>query len=174
MKGLIDQVVTTAAGLGLLGVGYLLWFITGVVNAGFNTKTWSWKRTAQDIAKALVMALAILGLVFLANGLDWYANLLGFNITELMDGVSLVTMLGGIILGCVNYYGKAVRNAFNFFRLELGGLTPEGDQDYHAISTAVLSVFNADDMPNEEDATKAAKAIDDEADNRELTEEEGE
>lgn len=133
---MIDQLIVTLVGLGLLGGGYLLWLLTGIVNAAINTKTWSWKKTISDISKALVMAVVILGLVALSNGMDWYAGLLGFNISEFTDGLSIVTMLGGIVAGIATYYGRAMKNALNFFKLK-DDVKPVGEQNYNQIANDV-------------------------------------
>lgn len=114
---MFNQLLTTLVGLGLLAGGYVLWLITGIVNAAFNTKKWSWRKTFTDIAKAGLMGVVILGLVVLSNGMEWYAGLLGFDITSLTDGMSTVTMLGGIMAGIAVYYGRAMKNALNFFKL---------------------------------------------------------
>lgn len=114
---MLDQLLITVTGLGLLAGSYVLWLITGIVNAAFNTKEWSWKKMAIDAAKALLMAVVILGLVTLSSGLDWYAGLLGFDITAFTDGVSMVTMLGGITAGIATYYSRAMKNALAFYKL---------------------------------------------------------
>lgn len=118
---MLSHLYITLIGEGLLAGGYVLWLITGIVNAAFNTKQWSWKKTFTDIAKAIVMAAVILGLVALSDGMEWYASLLGFEIASLTDGMSTVTMLGGITAGIVVYYGRAMKNALAFFNLPNSG-----------------------------------------------------
>lgn len=142
MEEMINQLITTAEGLGLLAIGYLLWFLTGVVNSKFNTHQWSWKKTRVDIAKAVTMGAVMLGLVFLANGLDWYAGSLGFDISQLMDNCSVAVMTGGIILGCVNYYGKAVLNSTRFFKLKLGELATPEQVNYSAVAEPTKQVIS--------------------------------
>lgn len=139
MGSLVDELVTTAVGLGMLAGGYLLWLLTGIVNAAVNTKTWSWKKTIADFSKALLMAVVILGLVALSNGLDWYAGLLGFDFSEFTNGLSTVAMIGGIIAGIATYYGKAAKNALNFFKLDTSAAKIEGKEtDFHAIAEATI------------------------------------
>lgn len=118
---MLEQLLITAIGLGLLAGSYVLWLVTGIANAAINTKSWSWHKTMTDITKALLMALAILGLVALSDGLEWYAGLLGFDISAFTDGVSTVTMLGGIAAGTAMYYGRAVKNAIALFKLPSEG-----------------------------------------------------
>lgn len=133
---MIDQLIVTLVGLGLLGGGYLLWLLTGIINAVVNTKLWSWKKTITDLAKALLMGVVILGLVALSNGIDWYAGLLGFDVAQFTDGMSTVVMLGGIIAGIATYYGRAMKNAMNFFNLSTE-VKPVGEQNYEQIASDV-------------------------------------
>lgn len=133
---MIDQLIVTLVGLGLLGGGYLLWLLTGIVNAVVNTKQWSWRKTATDVAKALLMGVVILGLVALSNGIDWYAGLLGFDVSAFTDGMSTVVMLGGIVAGIATYYGRAMKNAMNFFKLPTE-VKPVGEQNYKQIANDV-------------------------------------
>lgn len=130
---MIDQIITTIVGLGLLAGGYGLWLLTGIVNAAVNTKTWSWKKTGLDISKALLMGAVIIGLVALSNGIDWYAGLLGFDVSQFTDGMSTITMLGGITAGIAIYYGRAAKNALNFFKLR-DDVVAEGEQNYAEIA----------------------------------------
>lgn len=133
---MLDQLITTGIGLGLLAGGYLLWLLTGVINCVVNTRRWSWKKTITDISKAFLMGVVILGLVALANGLDWYTKLLGFDISTFTDGMSTLTMLGGIIAGIAVYYGRAMKNALNFFKLP-SDVTPVGEQNYAGVAEPV-------------------------------------
>lgn len=141
MNDLASQLVTTLVGLGLLAGGYILWLLTGIVNAAVNTKTWSWKKTIADLSKALLMGVVILGLVALSNGLEWYAGLLGFDFSEFTDGVSTVSMIGGIIAGIAIYYGRAMKNALNFFKLTTSAKQIEGSSpNYEAVAKPVIDM----------------------------------
>lgn len=143
MNDLSSQLVTTMVGLGLLAGGYLLWLLTGVTNAVVNTKTWSWKKTIADLSKALLMGVVILGLVALSNGLEWYAGLLGFDVTEFTDGVSIVTLIGGIVAGIATYYGRAMKNALNFFKLTTSAKQIEGTTpDFKAVAEGTMDIVN--------------------------------
>lgn len=144
MNDLVNQLITTGVGEALLGFAYLLWLITGVANATFNTKTWSWKKTGTDLAKAILMAIVILGLVVLSNGLEWFAGMLGFDITAFTDGMSTVTILGGIIGGAALYYSRAVKNAINFFKLDtsMAKLKEGAKLDYAGIAESTMEIVN--------------------------------
>lgn len=143
MDELISQLITTLVGLGLLAGGYLLWLLTGVVNSAFNTKTWSWQKMAIDVSKALLIGVVILALVALSNGLEWYAGLLGFDISAFTSGMSTVAMLGGIVAGVATYYGRAMKNALNYFKLhttakQIEGTTP----NYAVVAESTLEIVN--------------------------------
>ncbi len=141
MGNLLNELITTIVGLGLLGGGYILWLITGIVNCMFNTHTWSWKKTATDLAKAFLMAVVVLGLVALSNGMDWYCGLLGFDISSFTNGMSTVVMLGAITAGIANYYGKAAKNALNFYKLK-NQAKIVGEQNYEEVAKQSLEVVN--------------------------------
>lgn len=159
MDNVIDQLITASSGLFLLAGGYLLWFITGIANYSFNTRKWSWKKTVTDLAKAFLMAFVILALVALSNGLDWYSSKLGFNITEFTDGVSTTTLFGGIVAGIALYYGRAVRNALNFFKLPTNVKPIEGStQDYAGIANDVKSFVETITTKTDEEHLKEADA----------------
>lgn len=131
---MFDKEIVMLIGEGLLAGGYLLWLISGITNSVFHTKVWSWKKMFTDIAKAILMGLVLLGLVALADGLDWYAGLLGYDISTFTDGASTTMMLGGIVAGIATYYGRAVKNALNFFKLPTDVKPTEGsEQNYHQI-----------------------------------------
>ena len=51
-------------------------------------------------------------------------------------------MLGGIVAGIGLYYGRAMKNALNFFRLPVD-ITPVGEQDYAAIAEPVKETITA-------------------------------
>lgn len=114
---MFDKEIVMLIGEALLAGGYLLWLLTGVVNAAINTKTWSWKKMATDLAKAALMGVVMVALVALSDGLDWYATSLGYDISVFTDGASTTMMFGGIVAGIAIYWGRAVRNAMNFFKL---------------------------------------------------------
>lgn len=131
---MFDKELVMLIGEGLLAGGYLLWLLSGIFNAALYTKTWSWRKMFTDIAKAVLMGVVLLGLVALSDGLNWYAGLLGYDISTFTEGASTTMMLGGIVAGIATYYGRAVRNALNFFKLPTDVTPIEGsEQNYHQI-----------------------------------------
>lgn len=115
MEEIVNQLLTVGEGLLLLGTTWFLWFISGVANNLFSTNKWSWKRTGEDLLKTFLMVVATLGWVVVINLLDHYTANLGFDISKLLDGASVVGLLGIIVGGASVYTYKAYRNIIKFF-----------------------------------------------------------
>lgn len=136
MDNIVDKLITVGFGLTILGGAWLIWFISGVANNLFSSKQWSWTRMLEDVTKTLVMALAVLAWVVLAEALDWYTTQVGMDISELLDGAS-VTGLIGIICGGSGYYVmKAFRNFASFIG-EAHVAKQVGEADYKAVAEPV-------------------------------------
>lgn len=136
MDNIVDKLITVGFGLTILGGAWLIWFISGVANNLFSSKQWSWTRMLEDVTKTLVMALAVLAWVVLAEALDWYTTQVGMDISELLDGAS-VTGLIGIICGGSGYYVmKAFRNFASFIG-ETHVAKQVGEADYKAVAEPV-------------------------------------
>lgn len=115
----LNQIVTVSVGLGGLGVSYLLWLLTGILNVGFTKgRSWSWKKTFEDLAKLMLLIAIVLGWVVVMNFIDWYAGNLGADISALMDGVSVGGMVAGILGGTIHYAIKVGKNFINFFNVD--------------------------------------------------------
>lgn len=148
MDDLINQLMTTGMGLGLLAGGYLIWLLTGIANNLFNDKKWSWKRTFEDIAKALLWSVAIEAWVALCFGLEWFAGKCGCDIKTLMDGASVTGVIGGIIGGTIFYAVKAYKNILNFVnKSHVEVQTSEIDYEGITLLASKLlgSIFKQDD-----------------------------
>ena len=64
LENLINQLITTAVGLAILGGSYLVWLVSGIANVIFTPgRKWSWKRMFEDITKTLLMCIAMLAWV---------------------------------------------------------------------------------------------------------------
>lgn len=169
METLFDQLATTAAGLGLVWLGYGLWLLTGVLNAGFNTKIWSWKRMFLDIAKAILFSVIVLALVVLADGIQWYAWVNKADISQLTEPIKVSVITTALLGGAVYYYGKALKNAFSFGMLKLDQINEEltiettGEPDYRSVGNIVRNFIGVEELPNDDNARLAAEAIDKEA-----------
>lgn len=167
---MIDKVVTMLVGEGLLAGGYFLWFLTGVAKAVFETKTWSWKKMFTDISKALLVGAVLVGLVALADAMNWYADMLGFDISAFTDGVSTTLLLGGVAAGIAVYYGKAARNALNFFKLPTD-VTQVGEADYAAIAAPIYQFMDTLTQKRNKDQLKEDGAPEEAFEDVEVSEE---
>lgn len=168
MDTLFDQLATTTIGLGLVWLGYGLWLLTGILNAGFNTKTWSWKRMFLDIAKAVLFSVVVLALVVLANGIEWYAWVNKADITQLTEPIKVSAITLALLGGSAVYYSKALKNAMNFIMLkldqiDLNKIKTDGEPDYRAAGNAVRNFIGVEELPHDDFAQLAAEAIDEEA-----------
>lgn len=115
MDEMINQLLAVAEGLLLLGTTWFIWFISGVANNLFSDKKWSWKRTGEDILKTFLMVVATLAWVVVINLLDRYTSSLGIDISELLDGASVVGLITIITGGAGIYAYKGFRNIIKFF-----------------------------------------------------------
>lgn len=115
MEEIVNQLLVVAEGLALLGTTWFIWFISGVANNLFSPKKWSWKRTAEDLLKTFLMIVATLGWVVVISLLEYYTSSLGFDISKLLDGASVVGLIGIIVGGASVYAYKGYRNIIKFF-----------------------------------------------------------
>jgi len=142
MEELFNQLITTGLGLGLLGGAYLVWLMTGVANNLFNDKKWSWKRMGEDILKTLLMCIALIAWVCLCAGLEWFSAMCGCDISALMDGASVVGVLGGLIGGTTWYMVKAYKNILAFINANHVEVVVE-NPDYKGIADAVKDTITS-------------------------------
>lgn len=142
MEDLYNKLVTTGVGLALLGMGYGLWFLSGVINSLFNTKTWSWKKTIFDLSKVLIAAVVVMGLVALAEGFEHYTTLLGADTSWLTEPVSITSMLGGICGGIAYYWSKALTNLGKFLKLKWDSSKVGENPDYAGVASGTTQFLN--------------------------------
>lgn len=115
MEEIINQLLAVSEGLALLGTTWLIWFISGIANNLFNDKKWSWRRAGEDILKTILMVVATLGWVVVINLLEHYTGSLGIDISQFLDGASVVGLIGIIVGGAGVYAYKGYRNILKFF-----------------------------------------------------------
>lgn len=116
LENMLEQLTTVAVGLGILGGSYVVWLLSGVANVLFTDgRKWSWKRMLEDLAKVLLMCVAVLSWVAVINALEWFADAMGSDITAILDGASVAGLVGGIIGGTVYYISKGYKNFYDFF-----------------------------------------------------------
>jgi|GEM_PF-5881446 glycosyl hydrolase family 25 len=115
---MLNQIITAAIGVGILGGAYLIDLIIGVAKVLFTPDLkWSWKKMFQDLMKAVVMSIGIVGFVVIMKLVEWYGNLVGANLSALGE-MSLPALTAAIIGGCVWYLTNAFNNIKNFVNLK--------------------------------------------------------
>lgn len=144
----INELITVAVGLAILGGAYLVWLLSGIANVLFTEgRTWSWKRMFEDLVKTLLMCVALLSWVVVFNVLDWFAIKMGADISAILDGASVTGLVGGIIGGTVYFIGKGYKNFYEFINTSHTEVSlKEGEQDYTAIAEKIYEIF---DTPTE-------------------------
>lgn len=140
MEEVIDQLITVAAGLGILAGAWFIWLVSGVANNLFSGKKWSWKRMLEDIVKTLIMGIGILSWVVLMNVMDWYTGKLGMDVSTILDGATVVGLLAVIVGGTANYASKAYKNFIGFIGTDHIANVNGDKQDYAGIAQDVKDV----------------------------------
>ena len=117
MELVINQFITLGVCYSVLGIGYLAWLSSGVVNVAYSTKrTWSWARFREDLLK---FALHLGGLTLFVVGinlLEWLVARMGGDIKTMMDGVSVAGLAIMTLKHGAGYYAKAYQNFEAFHR----------------------------------------------------------
>ena len=143
LENLLNQLITTAVGLAILGGSYLVWLVSGIVNVILTPgRNWSWKRMFEDITKTLLMCIAMLAWVAIFNALDWFSKEMGADITEILEGASVTGLIGGIIGGSVYYIVKGFKNFYEF--INTNHVEPKieaGSQNYQAVAEKIYNLF---------------------------------
>lgn len=112
---ILNQVITTGLGLGILAGAYLLDLLIGSVKVWFTSgMKWSWKKAGEDFIKALVLALGIEAWVVLWNLTSYYCGKCGVDIKAVADGVSNAGMIAAILGATCWYLKNAYDNAVAF------------------------------------------------------------
>lgn len=113
---MIDQIITAAVGIALLGGSYLIDLLFGIVKVMWTADLkWSWKKMFEDLTKALVWALGIIALVAMINLSEWFGALCGAPDDWLGDADFLILM-AGVLGGIAWYLSGAAKNAVNFIK----------------------------------------------------------
>lgn len=158
MNEILNQLVTVALGLGILGGSYLVWLLSGVANVVFTKgRTWSWKRMFEDLVKALLMCTAILAWVVVFDALEWFSGKMGADLTSITEGFSVAGVVAGIIGGTVYYLGKGFKNFYEFINQSHTEVKLEETQDYRAVAEKVYEVLRTS-----AEVVEAHKAFEDE------------
>lgn len=157
LENLINQLITVAAGLAILGGSYLVWLISGIANVIFTEgRKWSWRRMFEDITKALLMCVAILSWVVIFNALDWFSLKMGADISSILEGASVAGLIGGIIGGTVYYIVKGYKNFYEFIdKNHVQPTMEENAQNYQTVAEKIFQFFET--SPEVVEAQKEAE-----------------
>lgn len=124
----LKDMVVSAEGLSLLGIMYVLFWLTGRIPNLFSPKKWDWLRGLEDFCKLLLMSGVIIAIIGVANvGTQFWARL-GFDITEGMAEASSYVLMAAMGGGFVYYGKKAAVNAWSWFKLSKSNRI-EGDKE---------------------------------------------
>lgn len=143
LENLINQLITVAVGLAILGGSYLVWLLSGVANVLFTPeRKWSWKRMFEDLTKALLMSIALLAWVAIFDVFDWFSKQMGADITGILEGASVAGVVAGIIGGTAYYIGKGFKNFYEF--INKNHVEPKietGSQNYQTVAEKIFQLF---------------------------------
>lgn len=128
ITSILNDMITSGLGLALVGGAFVLWWLSGRIPNLFSDKEWSWKRGLEDLCKAVLMGLVLIGGTGLLNLGGQFFALIGWDITEATQDVSTYVLAGAMAGGFVYYMSKALKNAWNFFKLKVGELKGNKDQ----------------------------------------------
>lgn len=138
MQELIDMLITTGVGLGILGLSYGLDLLVGAIKVLFTKgMKWSWKKMGEDLVKALLIAVCTEAWVALWYVAGWYADKAGLNITEFTDAMSIAGMIGGITMGAFYFLTSTGTNLLNFLNTKHIKVVQDKEPDYGAIADKV-------------------------------------
>jgi hypothetical protein len=114
METMLNQLIVTAVGVGILGAAYLVDLLIGVVKVLFTPQlVWSWKKMLQDFIKAVLMSVGILSFVAVLNVLSWYGGLVGADLSFL-GNASYPVLIAAVLGGSGWYMSNAIKNIIAF------------------------------------------------------------
>ena len=157
MEELINQLVTTAVGLGILGGAYLLDLVVGTIKVLFTKNMhWSWKKMGEDLLKALILGLSIEAWVARWNVASWYAGKVGLDISAFTNAMSISGMIGAIGIGAVWYLSNAGKNLIDFVNTKhVEVKVDESKTDYETIRKVtekyIASLTTHDDVERQKE-----------------------
>lgn len=153
MQELLNLMATTGIGLIILGASYALDLLVGVIKVLFTKDLhWSWKKMCEDMLKAILIALSVEVWVALWYVAGWYAGMVGLDISEFTNAMSIAGMIGAIGVGAFWYLSNAGTNLLNFINTKhIKVNVDESKADYQGIVDKLSGIF----AKQEEDARPA-------------------
>lgn len=128
ITSVLNDMITSGLGFGLVAGAFVLWWLSGRIPNFFSEQEWSWRRGLEDLCKALLMGVIVVGSVGLLNLGGQYFALLGWDITQVTGDISTYALSGAIAYGFAYYVSKALKNGVKFFKLKIGALTGNEEQ----------------------------------------------
>lgn len=135
MGELVNIIITTAVGLGILGGSYALDLLVGTIKVLFTQGMhWSWKKMGEDLLKALLIAISVEAWVILWYVANWYTTKIGLDISEFANAMSVGGMIGAIGISAFWYLANAGGNLAEFLNTKHVEVKVDEDAiDYGAI-----------------------------------------
>jgi surface antigen len=136
---MVEQVLTAVAGISILAGAYLIDLLVGIAKVAFTPDLkWSWRKMFQDMVKAILIAVGIVGFVAVLNALTWFGTQTGADLSFLGD-CSFPVLIAGIIGGSGWYLTGALKNILKFIngnnvKVEID----ESRADYKAVSDVII------------------------------------
>lgn len=146
MEQLIGQLTTLGWCWATLGVLYLAWLGSGVLNVAYDkTRKWSWKIFFEDLLKLMTLGGSMVAFVVGVNLVSWLIWRMGGNIEGLAENVSTAGLLVLLLKAGIGYATKAYNNYKDFIDTRHSeNITVELDDiDYEAILEDTKAGFKA-------------------------------
>lgn len=166
MQEVINHLLTVGSGLAILGAGYLVWLMSGLVNVIFTPgNKWSWSKFFKGFVRAIIIALVIMSWVAVFDALDWFTTKMGADISGVLDGASISGLVGGIIGGTAYFLAKGYKNFYEFINPENTQVVVENPDykgignDLKDIADALLPKWANEDKQTDEKAEKDAEKV---------------
>ncbi len=146
MEQLIGQLTTLGWCWVTLGVLYLAWLGSGVLDVAYSkNRKWSWKIFWEDIIKLFTLGASMIAFIVGVNLVSWLIWRMGGNISGLADDVSTAGLLALLVKSGLGYATKAYTNYKNFIEARHSeNITVElGEVDYRGILDDTVARFKA-------------------------------
>ena len=135
---MLDKIIAAAVGAGILGSAYLLDLLIGIVKVIFTPSIkWSWKKMFQDLVKAIIWAVGVIGTVALLEVTNWYAKKVGADMSFLQDA-SFPILIAGILGGVGWYLTNTIKNIVAFINKKTDVKLDESQADYTGLTSDVI------------------------------------
>lgn len=146
MEQLLGQLTTLSWCWATLGVLYLAWLGSGVLNVTYSkTRKWSWQIFWEDIIKLLTLGGSMVAFVVGVNLIAWLIWRMGGEVSGLADDVSTAGLIALLLKGGIGYASKAYNNYKNFIdtRHSEDIIVKVNNPDYEGVLSDTMESFKA-------------------------------